>query len=301
MIRCLNLDSEFVPVPYPEVRFKTIQFPTGERQIRLDTKIDYSNIDKVVITARYSKSVGDRILMDIATAVDALEERGVKNFDIILPYFPHSRQDRITVEGEAYTLDVFSKMLHGIPTIDGWEAIHTFDMHSEKGRLNAGCKSKNNHEFIQWVLPQIKGNQRPILIVPDAGAKEKAEALYISSPSPFDTISYCSKRRDPKTGRLSGFEAGHPDYLGKPCIIVDDICDGGGTFIGLAQELKKHNAGNLYLAVSHGIFSKGLENLSSYFNGPFKKIFTTNSYRRTRSNQEMLNVHFSGYEYQIQW
>lgn len=37
--------------------------------------------------------------------------------------------------------------------------------------------------------------------------------------------------------------------------MVDDICDGGRTFIELGAALKEKNAGNLYLIVSHGIFS----------------------------------------------
>ena len=58
------------------------------------------------------------------------------------------------------------------------------------------------------------------------------------------------------------------------CLIVDHICDGGGTFIGLAEELKKKNAGKLFLAVSHGIFNKGFDDLKC-----FDGIFTTDSFR----------------------
>lgn len=50
-------------------------------------------------------------------------------------------------------------------------------------------------------------------------------------------------------------------YKVRIALIVDDICDGGGTFIGLAEELKRKNAGKIYLAVSHGIFSKGIDKL----------------------------------------
>jgi len=56
---------------------------------------------------------------------------------------------------------------------------------------------------------------------------------------------------------------------------VDDICDGGGTFLGLATALKEKNAGKLSLIVSHGIFSKGFEEL----NKSFDTVFTTNSFR----------------------
>ena len=55
------------------------------------------------------------------------------------------------------------------------------------------------------------------------------------------------------------------DLAGRPCIIVDDICDGGGTFLGLAAELKKLNAGALILAVTHGLFTKGIHPLQGEF------------------------------------
>jgi ribose-phosphate pyrophosphokinase len=57
--------------------------------------------------------------------------------------------------------------------------------------------------------------------------------------------------------------------------VIDDLCDGGGTFIGIAQELRKAGITQpLYLYVSHGIFSKGLEVLFQHFD----QIFTTNSF-----------------------
>ena len=58
---------------------------------------------------------------------------------------------------------------------------------------------------------------------------------------------------------------------------MDDICDGGGTFLGLADELRKRNAGPLHLAISHGIFSKGTEVLRQKFD----RLFTTDSIRST--------------------
>ncbi len=60
-------------------------------------------------------------------------------------------------------------------------------------------------------------------------------------------------------------------------LIVDDICDGGGTFNLLAQEFEKDPVANdseLHLWVSHGIFSRGLDNISP----TIKKIYTTDSF-----------------------
>ena len=72
------------------------------------------------------------------------------------------------------------------------------------------------------------------------------------------------KTRDVMTGKITGFEVYADDLKGKSCIIVDDICDGGGTFAGLAIELRKKGARKVHLIVTHGTFSKGLTTLTNF-------------------------------------
>ncbi len=81
------------------------------------------------------------------------------------------------------------------------------------------------------------------------------------------------KMRDVKTGNLSDFKTMESDFEGKICFIVDDIYDGGGTFVGLSALLKRHNAGKIVLIVSHGIFSKGFDLAH------IDAIYTTNSFK----------------------
>lgn len=133
------------------------------------------------------------------------------------------------------------------------------------------CKVIDNHTFIEQIIQQLSDDL--LLISPDGGALKKIYkvAAYLQN---YEVIE-CSKSRNVKTGQLTGFKVYADDLQGKDCLIVDDICDGGGTFLGLAKELKAKNAGNLYLAVSHGIFSKGFDELEKYFT----KIFTTDSFK----------------------
>ena len=129
-----------------------------------------------------------------------------------------------------------------------------------------------NHAFIAKVIQLIAAPVQ--LVAPDGGALKKIYKLseYLGGIN----VVECSKRRDVKTGKLSSFEVfAAEDLEGKDFLVVDDICDGGGTFLGLAQQLRKHNAGRLYLAVSHGIFSQGVEELAQYY----EKIFTTDAFR----------------------
>jgi ribose-phosphate pyrophosphokinase len=110
------------------------------------------------------------------------------------------------------------------------------------------------------------------LICPDAGAERRTSELNKLFNVP---ITYARKKRDSKTGALSGF---HLDPLPEAgaYLIADDICDGGGTFIGLAQEYRKDpkGIGALFLWVTHGIFSKGVDELLKHF----AMIGTTDSF-----------------------
>ena len=116
------------------------------------------------------------------------------------------------------------------------------------------------------------------LISIDAGSSKKIDNLgkFLHSHgwTNFDTIQ-CHKKRNVSNGKIEGFESFCDDLNNIPCIICDDIADGGSSFIYAAKELKNKNAGDLYLFVTHGIFSYGTEELRKYF----KKIYTTNSFR----------------------
>jgi ribose-phosphate pyrophosphokinase len=171
------------------------------------------------------------------------------------------------IPGEPLSVKVYADILNAMQL----NKVTVFDAHSEvTPALVNNCEVIPNHKFIAQVLKTTGNNVK--LISPDGGALKK---IYKVSEflGGIDVVE-CSKSRDVKTGKLSGFKVYNDDLQGTDCLIVDDICDGGGTFIGLAEELKKKNAGKLFLAVSHGIFNKGFEDLKC-----FDGIFTTDSVR----------------------
>lgn len=259
----LNLDQTFKPFTKGEaISFQNFTFSGGEPHIKIDPNFDITQ--KITITHRLN-SFNDLGLLCIA--VDALRRMDVKNMELFIPYFPAARQDRVMIKGEALSVKVYADIINGMQ----FGKVYVFDAHSEvTPALLNNCEVIPNHTFIQAVVKAIGNDVK--LISPDGGALKK-----IYKVSEFlggvDVVE-CSKSRDVKTGRLSGFKVYNDDLQGADCLIVDDICDGGGTFVGLAEELKNKNAGRLYLAVSHGIFNKGFAVLDC-----FEKIFTTNSFK----------------------
>jgi len=271
----LNLDNNFSPFSNKEIiDFESFTFSGGEPHIKILTSI--SKNQNVTVTHRL-QSFNDFGLLLLA--IDALQRMGVKSIDVYIPYFPAARQDRIMVKGESLSVKVYADILNTLHL----NSITVYDPHSEvTPALLNNCKVISNHNFIQEVIQDIK--EDIILISPDGGALKKIYKL--TKALGGIGVVECSKSRDVKTGQISDFKVYTEDLKGKSCLIVDDICDGGGTFIGLAKELQNKNTGNLYLAVSHGIFSKGLTELRKYFD----KIYSTNSFRSIENTKQFKQI-----------
>lgn len=259
----LNLDQNFKPFSdKKEIEFQGFVFSGGEPHIKI--KPDFDASETVTITHRINSFNDFGLLL---LAIDALKRMEVKLINVFIPYFPAARQDRVMIAGEPLSVKVYADILNSLKL----NKITVFDAHSEvTSALLDNCEVISNHDFIAQVLKKIGNDVK--LISPDGGALKKIYKVseYLGG---IDVVE-CSKSRDVKTGKLSGFKVYDDNLQGMDCLIVDDICDGGGTFIGLAEELKKKNAGKLYLAVSHGIFNKGFESMKA-----FEKIFTTDSFR----------------------
>jgi len=264
----LNLDASFTPYSGKTIPFESFVFSGGEPHIKLGA----FKADQVTVTHRLN-SFNDLGLLLVA--VDALKRAGVEHISLCIPYFPAARQDRLMVHGEPLTVKVYADLINALDL----KTIEIFDPHSEVcvALLNS-CKVYNNHDFILEVMSQLPKNT--LLISPDAGALKKIYKLAAHLKN-YEVLE-CGKVRDVQSGQLSGFKVPDIDLEGRPCLIVDDICDGGGTFLGLAKALKEKSCGDLFLAVSHGIFSKGTDSLLTAFN----KIFTTDSTR----NLEIENI-----------
>ncbi|WP_106792598.1 ribose-phosphate diphosphokinase [Aquimarina sp. Aq78] len=260
-MKYLHLDPSFTPFE-ESIDFKSFVFNGGEPHINI---LDQDIGNSITITQRIN-SFNDLGLLLIAT--DALRRMNVKEIDVFIPYFPAARQDRVMVAGESLSVKVYTDSINA----QNYNKVTIFDPHSEvTPALLDHVTVIQNYEFVKQCLNFIK--EEVVLISPDGGALKK---IYkVSEFLGGVEVVECSKKRDVKTGALSGFRVYENDLEGKHCVIVDDICDGGGTFLGLATALKEKNAGKLSLIISHGIFSKGYEELTKSFD----TIFTTNSFR----------------------
>ncbi len=259
-MKYLNLDPQFEPFG-KTITFESFSFNGGEPHIKISEALSAN--DELTITCRI-QSFND--LGFLLVAKDALQRMGIKYINLFLPYFPGARQDRLMIPGEPLTVKVYAEIINQA----GFNQVIVIDPHSEvTAALLNNVKVISNHKLVKEATKNIEDF---VLISPDGGALKKIYKVSVELGG--IPVVECSKERDVKTGKLSGFSVYADDLENKTCVIVDDICDGGGTFLGLAKELKNKNAGNIILVVTHGIFSKGFENLSTYF----ESIYSSDSF-----------------------
>jgi ribose-phosphate pyrophosphokinase len=251
-----------------DITYKTLIFPDGQPHIVLNLD-GIDGKDKACLVSTRVANPTD--LFTVLMAKDVLESHGFAHIDLTISYLMAARMDRQMTDGEPFSLRIVAAMLNQA----GFRRISIFDPHSDVSTaLILRSKAIGNETFVKRCLDHFYQNQERddyALISPDAGALKKIYkvAQFVEAPSVIE----CSKMRDVKTGYLSGFNTQVVDFQGKTCFIIDDICDGGGTFVGLAALLKSRNARKIVLIVSHGIFSKGfdLANIDA--------IYTTNSFQ----------------------
>ena len=271
----MQMGGPFNPYPgLPVVLVRTIIFSGGECHVKVKDWRPYDGLRGVVVSSRLATGTD---IMQLMLCIDALGHLGVPagSVHVVLPYIPYARQDRVCDAGESFSLRVFSKLLNSL----GLGKVTMVDAHSDVApALIDNSVNVSNCAYVRQALEDIGGTD-VLIVSPDSGANKKVHKL-VKDLGTGNTVIACDKERDPATGALSGFQVFADDLGGRDCLIVDDICDGGRTFIGVATELRKKNAGDIYLFVTHGIFSAGFTDLSIIF----KKVYCTDSFS-TVSNE----------------
>jgi ribose-phosphate pyrophosphokinase len=271
MIKLHSLDGE--------VSLKWWTFPGGERSVRIEGTLKIPFHPLIVC---HFKSSND--LIDVLLLNNALRNKGIKNISLVIPYFPFARQDRVMVDGEPFALQVAVQLIKSC----NFDTITIKDPHSdvlagmfEPGQLivlpqwDLWAKEINkelNIDESRAYDDEARSYPNPCLVSPDAGALKKIYKLSAKTGNttwerPCLPVVEAGKQRDVTTGNIVATTI---DSAAVMCyntfFVVDDICDGGRTFIELAKVIKEANPlAKLVLCVTHGIFSKGKEVLNEVY------------------------------------
>ncbi len=117
-----------------------------------------------------------------------------------------------------------------------------------------------------------------LVVFPDESAYRR-----YSSQIGGSSFLICQKERDQETGKIISHNIpALPDHV-KKVIVIDDLCDGGFTFISLARSLPDNVDRHLF--VFHGVFSNnGLEKVCD----SYSKVFVSNSLPNYKESEELI-------------
>ena len=273
-----NLDNS-------DIKYIISKFPDGQQAITLDLEntIFTTESQSVVIKYRLNSFLDLELII---CANQALIELGnvnllfkLKEISLYVPYFLGARSDRKFLKGQSnYLKTVICPIINS----QNFSRVTVLDPHSDV--LEACLNNFQKISSVNFSKEVIKELDDITLVSPDAGALKKIYDVALAVEC--NDVIVANKLRDLKTGKiirtdvpgLNSDISFTGEVRSKNFVICDDICDGGRTFIEIAKAIRNIRSkeifnDNIYLVVTHGIFSAGFEELEKWFTG----IYTTNS------------------------
>ena len=277
-----TLQKAYLGVQTKEIPVSVLKFRDGSLRVTLpEMDMDFVHLT-CVITAFIENMDDLMIVAQIKDIVTRLSKQvRYTRLEIVSPIY--SRYDRVMLNDktDGFGAKVFADFVNSI----GFTFVTLFDNHSEvMTKLINNCHSVDQRTIVNAVLRSKKLEFDSFnTIAPDKGAVAK---------NPNATV-ICNKVRDVTNGEITGMEVSKLAIANdKPLLVVDDLCEGGRTFIEVAKLL--HHLGQpMSLFVTHGIFSNNaLSNLTEHYEHVYTFAMKQETYDALDPDiKEKLTVH----------
>lgn len=258
---------QIIDLTKPGDNYKVITFPDGEVHLEL---APLNRKELVGVICRITNGNDLFILMQLA---DILKRQCVEVAYLRILYLMGMRCDRLFDLNRPFTLGIVADVVNSL----GARNVELCEPHSLRSiRMinNAGVESLTYYNANKL----SKDNPNMRFVAPDNGATLR----YVL---PYAVV--CSKVRDEATGELLDFKAEEiVPAKDRDLLMVDDLCDGGGTFVGLAPKVRELGPKSLSLLVTHAIQKQGIEKVAAVYD----KVYITNSYKDWSKEQLPENV-----------
>lgn len=232
--------------------------------------------------------------------LDAIEQNnGVPPVNLMIPYIPYARQDRVATKGDPLAIGVFARLIHYPALAHVWCLDpHSSETENQFLRTGVAFHGASPAFFIEQYINKVAPGKKVVLVSPDKGAEQKT-IRYLEDIDNAIGVIVCRKTREPVTGRLTQaeFDRYIPKNIGEclnikddpniELIVTDDICDGGRTFMNLVELLDFEGFKNpVHLWTSHAIYSYGIDGLLK----KFKTIGSTNSFLHKHNHANLITI-----------
>ncbi len=267
------------------------RFGTGEAKGQIKESVRGSDLYLLVdvtnhsLTYKMSGNINhmspDDHYQDLKRIIAAVGGKARK-ITVIMPFLYEGRQHRRTSRESLDCALALQELINM-----GVDSILTFDAHDPRVQnaipLNSLETVAPNYQFIKAMLQNVEDIQfdedHMMVISPDEGGMSRA--VYFANVLGLD-MGMFYKRRDYTrivNGRnpIVAHEFLGSDINGKDVLIVDDMISSGESILDVASELKKRNAGRIFVAATFGLFTNGFAKIDeAYDKGLIHRVLTTN-------------------------
>jgi ribose-phosphate pyrophosphokinase len=213
--------------------------------------------------------------MELLIMIDAAKRASAKTITAVIPYFGYARQDRKDQPRVAIT----AKLMANLLTVAGASRIITMDLHA--AQIQGYFDIPFDHLYGSSVFKdRIELYKKNLVVVsPDVGGIKIARAY----AKLLDCSLVVIDKRRPKQNLAEVMNI-IGDVDGKDILIVDDLIDTAGTFVGAIEALKEKGAKEIYGAITHPVLSgNALERIS---NSKVAKLFVTDTINTEAMHKE---------------
>lgn len=241
----------------------TERFSDGEFNFSISENVRGNDVFIVQPTCPPS----DRHLMELLIMIDTFVRASAERVTAVIPYFGYARSDK----KDRPRVPIAAKMVANIITKAGAERVLTIDLHASQ--IQGFFDIPVDHLYAApVVVDYFRANpiENLIVVAPDTGGAERARAYAKRLNA---GLALCDKRRERANEADVMNIVG--DVRGKNCLIIDDMCDTGGTICKVAKALFEAGANDIFACFTHGVLSGGaVENIRGSY---LKKVIVTNT------------------------
>ncbi len=220
-------------------------------------------------------------LMELLITLDALRRASARRVTAVMPYFGYARQDRKT----GSRTPISAKLVANLITEAGANRVLTLDLHAGQIQGFFDIPVDNLYAaplFARDIQARFQ-NQSLMIVSPDVGGVVRARAL---AKRVNCDLAIIDKRRE-RAG-VSEVMNVIGDVRAKHCILVDDICDSGGTLVNAAVALRDNGAAAISVYATHGVLSSGaVERIAA---SPIESMTITDSIEPTEAVLAASNI-----------
>ena len=229
----------------------TLKFSDGEMSPSFDESV--RGCDVFIIQSTFPSSDN---LMELLLMIDAAKRASAHYIIAVIPYFGLARQDR----KDKPRVSIGSKLVANMLTAAGAHRVMTMDLHA--AQIQGFFDIPVDHLDASVIfVPYIKSLNLPHLTIasPDMGGTSRARTF---AKSLNVEVVICDKTRK----RANEIESMNiiGEVEGLDIVLVDDICDTGGTLVKAAALLKEKGARSVRALITHPVLSgKAYENIEN--------------------------------------